>query len=216
MDFLRRRVLFVIIIYGLYYTGIFLWFKAEIFEDLYYLLYLAIFYLSGIADTFIRPVETEKKEEGSFVIFILFLFMAAPFLLILAILEQETLYEWRNQVISIIGVIVYFFAAMLVLSSRINLGKQATGVLVIREEHDLITTGIYKYVRHPMYGGVLIGVIGFGLVAHSIIVFLITFLLYLWIFNNRAKHEEEILLNEFGDKFQEYITNSKKFIPFIY
>ena len=67
-----------------------------------------------------------------------------------------------------------------------------------------------------MYGGTLIGVIGFGLVTHSIIVFLITFFLYLWIFSARAKHEERLLIDEFGEGYQEYMAKSKKFIPFIY
>ena len=102
------------------------------------------------------------------------------------------------------------------LFSRYSLGKQATPTLVIIDDHQLITRGIYKYVRHPIYGGSIIGLIGFGLVTQSILVSISIFVLYFKILNDRAKYEEKILADEFGDEYIEYMKNSKKLIPFVY
>ncbi|MHA1675363.1 MAG: methyltransferase family protein [Promethearchaeota archaeon] len=89
-------------------------------------------------------------------------------------------------------------------------------MLVIRENHELITTGIYKFVRHPIYGAGIIGVIGFVLVVQAIFIPIITIILYFKILNDRAKYEEQMLIGEFGSDYEEYIANSKRFIPFIF
>ena len=103
----------------------------------------------------------------------------------------------------------------MLLVARRTLGKQATGILVIREDHKLITTGIYKYARHPIYGAGLIGILGYILVVQAIFLPLLMFGLYFKVFFERVKYEEKILIEEFGQEYEEYRTTSKKFIPFI-
>ncbi|OLS23157.1 MAG: hypothetical protein HeimC2_27750 [Candidatus Heimdallarchaeota archaeon LC_2] len=170
-------------------------------------------YTGGIIDTIIRPIEEEKKGQGNFEKYLVILFLLNPFVLIGAVVEVEY-YGWRNDILSVIGLIVYFFAVTMLVFSRINLGKQATGILVIRDTHELITNGIYKYVRHPIYGSVIFGFVGFILITQSLLVSMISFVVYFKILNNRAIYEEELLINEFGDEYREYMKKSKKFIPF--
>ncbi|MFW9853953.1 MAG: methyltransferase family protein [Candidatus Thorarchaeota archaeon] len=93
------------------------------------------------------------------------------------------------------------------------MGRQGTGTLVVRENHELVTTGLYKYLRHPMYSGTLFGVIGFALISQSIFVSLITFVLNLWIFKKRLKYEEDLLEKAFGEKYQKYKASSYRLIP---
>ena len=125
-------------------------------------------------------------------------------------------YGWRMEIIAIIGLAIYAVGIFMLLVSRRTLGKQATGILVIRENHELITTGIYKYVRHPIYGAGLIGIIGFVLVVQAIVIPTITIVLYFKIFYDRAKYEEKILIGEFGSEYEDYMTKTKRFIPFIF
>ena len=187
----------------------------EIFQDTYYLIYLILLYFGGIVDTFIRPIETEKKEEGNFKKFIGLLFLISPFIMMGSVWEVNQ-YGWRMEIIAIIGLVIYAVGILMSLVSRITLGKQATGILVIRENHELITTGIYKYVRHPIYGASLIGVIGFGLVVQAIVIPIFTIILFFKIFYDRAKFEEQILIGEFGSEYEQYMAKTKRFIPFIF
>lgn len=83
----------------------------------------------------------------------------------------------------------------------------------IKKHHELITSGIYAYIRHPIYAGMILSYIGLELVAQS----------YLWISvlglfvaaYSQGRREEKILLVNFGNAYQEYLKKSKMLIPFI-
>ncbi|MHA2094567.1 MAG: methyltransferase family protein, partial [Candidatus Hodarchaeales archaeon] len=216
MDFdtVLRKALFIMFFYVIYYNLVFFLLKPVIFQDFFFITYITILYLAGIIDTLIRPLEKEKREEGNYVSFIVFLFLINPFLLVLAIEENNILFDTRLDALSWIGLFVYLLAAIVVVMARVNLGKQGTGILVVREDHELITTGLYKLLRHPMYSGTLLGVIGFAFVTQSIFVSLITFVLYFWIFKERLKYEEKLLEETFGEKYQKYKESSYRLIPF--
>jgi protein-S-isoprenylcysteine O-methyltransferase Ste14 len=87
--------------------------------------------------------------------------------------------------------------------------------LVIREGHQLITHGIYRFVRHPMYLGVILVVSGLPVYAASLHVFF-AMLVLIPIILIRITLEEKLLLEEFQDAYQEYRETTKKLIPFIY
>jgi protein-S-isoprenylcysteine O-methyltransferase Ste14 len=137
-------------------------------------------------------------------------------LFVFAVEENNILFDLRLDVLSWFGLFVYFLAALIIVLSRLNLGKQGTGTLVVREDHDLITTGLYKYLRHPMYSGTLLGVVGFAFVTQSIFISLITLIFYFWIFKERIKYEETILEETFGEKYLKYKESSYRLIPFLY
>ncbi|MCE7733765.1 MAG: isoprenylcysteine carboxylmethyltransferase family protein [Candidatus Heimdallarchaeota archaeon] len=214
MSVFLQKLLFIVVVYIVYYTGVFYFIKPDIFRDTYYLTYLILLYAGGIIDTIIRPIEEEKKEEGNFEKYIVLLFLLSPFFLIGAVVEAEY-YGWRNNIISVIGLIVYFFSVAMLVLSRINLGKQATGILVIRDTHELITNGIYKYVRHPIYASAIFGIVAFILITQSVLVSMVLFVVYFKILNDRAIYEEELLIKEFGDEYKKYMEKSKKYIPFL-
>jgi protein-S-isoprenylcysteine O-methyltransferase Ste14 len=86
---------------------------------------------------------------------------------------------------------------------------------VIREDHQLITHGIYSLSRHPIYFGVLIAIMGLPVLAQSLYGFLVLSLL-IPIFLNRIRMEEELLAEEFGDAYRTYKEATKKLIPFVY
>jgi protein-S-isoprenylcysteine O-methyltransferase Ste14 len=79
---------------------------------------------------------------------------------------------------------------------------------------ELIETGIYKYIRHPLYGSLLFLTWGIyfknttpGLLIISVIS---TILLYL-----TARFEEKENITYFGEKYRDYIKKSKMFVPFL-
>ena len=84
-----------------------------------------------------------------------------------------------------------------------------------REEHKLITHGIYKYVRHPGYfGWFLWSVGGQVLLCNPLCVLLFT--AWSWyFFNDRIPYEEEQLVKLFGQSYRDYKSRTPTYIPFI-
>mmetsp|Transcript_24916 Transcript_24916/g.61648 ORF Transcript_24916/g.61648 Transcript_24916/m.61648 type:complete len:262 (-) Transcript_24916:854-1639(-) len=74
--------------------------------------------------------------------------------------------------------------------------------------------GIYKYVRHPMYSGLLIASFGLALATKSIERLVLCGLLF-WILENKANYEERQLVDTFQD-YEQYAQETNKFFPFIY
>jgi protein-S-isoprenylcysteine O-methyltransferase Ste14 len=87
--------------------------------------------------------------------------------------------------------------------------------LMIREDHQLITHGVYGIVRHPIYLGVLIAVMGPPVYAPSLRGFLVMLLL-IPIFLFRIKMEEDMLAEHFGDGYEAYRKATRQLIPFFY
>jgi len=124
---------------------------------------------------------------------------------------------FKNLSIQIIGFILVVLGFIEGVSARKILDDNWTDSFEyqIKERHELITKGIYKYVRHPIYGGILIMVNGALIVAGSSAVILYFVTMFL-IIESYAGREEKLLTKHFGKKYIEYMKTTKKFIPFIY
>ena len=116
---------------------------------------------------------------------------------------------------SVIGLALLATGLTIQLVSQITLGRLYSSTLVIKEGHQLITHGIYRFVRHPIYLGVLVGFYGITVYASSLYGFLVTSL-QIPIFLNRIRLEEKLLTEEFQDSHQRYKETTRKLIPFIY
>ena len=100
--------------------------------------------------------------------------------------------------------------------AQITLYRSYSATLVIRENHKLITHGIYRFVRNPIYMGGIIGVVlGIPVYCSSFYGFLIMLVL-IPILLNRIRMEESLLTEEFGDEHRKYKASVRKLIPFIY
>ncbi|HEX8964898.1 MAG TPA: isoprenylcysteine carboxylmethyltransferase family protein [Patescibacteria group bacterium] len=84
----------------------------------------------------------------------------------------------------------------------------------IKQKQTLITTGIYKYIRHPIYIGLFLVLIGAELIAQSLL--FLSFLVMIFPFYIQAKREEKLLINYFGEAYKSYKRHTKMFIPFIW
>ncbi len=87
--------------------------------------------------------------------------------------------------------------------------------LQIVEDQKLVTDGVYKYVRHPLYLGDLFRNYGFVLIFSSMygLAFMVLANIFLLA---RINMEENMLIDAFGDEYRDYIQRTRKLIPFIY
>jgi protein-S-isoprenylcysteine O-methyltransferase Ste14 len=92
------------------------------------------------------------------------------------------------------------------------LGAMWSAQLQLREQHHLVTTGPYARIRHPLYTAMCIWSTGVALVTAN------------WIFVAlavmvvagsciRAPREEQMMIEQFGDEYREYIKRTGKFLP---
>jgi protein-S-isoprenylcysteine O-methyltransferase Ste14 len=96
--------------------------------------------------------------------------------------------------------------------ARWHLGSNWSGVVTLKEGHELIRTGPYRSIRHPIYTGMLLAVIGTALAlgeARGIL----SFLIILAAFYQKARREESFLSEEFGANFMEHCKHTGMFLP---
>lgn len=88
--------------------------------------------------------------------------------------------------------------------------------LTIKPDHQLIETGIYRQIRHPIYLSYLLLFTGYCLMIGSIwSLILLALVCFVW-FGNRIKIEEDMLENKFGEEYKAYKQKTKKLLPFVY
>jgi protein-S-isoprenylcysteine O-methyltransferase Ste14 len=127
--------------------------------------------------------------------------------------QPENLYLLSAQ--KILGLALYVVGLTTAIVAQITLWRFYSSTLVIREDHQLITHGIYRFTRHPVYLGVIIALIGVPVFTSSLYG-LLTMSVLIPIFLNRIRMEERLLSEEFGDAHRRYKETTSKLIPFIY
>jgi protein-S-isoprenylcysteine O-methyltransferase Ste14 len=120
-----------------------------------------------------------------------------------------------NLVLMGIGVGMIFLGLIIRIVAMGTLKKNFSNRLRIREGHTLVTNGIYHWIRHPAYLGLILIVLGIPVLLSSVLGFLVMFLVVPLLLH-RIKLEEAMLIGQFGAKYEEYMSQSKRLIPFLY
>jgi protein-S-isoprenylcysteine O-methyltransferase len=116
---------------------------------------------------------------------------------------------------SIVGLALIAVGLPITLIAHFTLRRFYSSTLVIRADHRLITHGIYRHTRHPIYLGAIMVCIGLP-VSVSSLYGLLTMSALIPIILNRIRMEERMLTEEFGDAYQTYREATRKLVPFIY
>lgn len=118
--------------------------------------------------------------------------------------------------LTIFSGILAFASVWLGLSAVKTLGKQWNIKAQIIEGHELITTGPYKIVRHPIYSALfgLLIVTGYSMTLLWAFIIAIVFYFIGTIFRTRV--EEQLLIQHFGDQYEKYKKKVPAIIPYIY
>lgn len=116
---------------------------------------------------------------------------------------------------NIVGLILFLCGLTTALIAVGTLRRFYSSTLVTRKDHQLITHGVYRFTRHPIYLGVIVACMGVSMYALSWFGFA-TMSALIPIFLNRIRIEERMLSEEFGDDYRAYQETTSKLIPFIY
>jgi protein-S-isoprenylcysteine O-methyltransferase Ste14 len=123
-------------------------------------------------------------------------------------LTVEDIVRWLGVFFSALGFALVFW-------SGLALGRQYSADVTIQKEHHLITSSIYRYIRHPRYLGVIALSIGISLAFRSWIGLLAS-IVFTAVLVFRIRDEETAMHKEFGSEWESYCLRSWRLIPYIY
>jgi protein-S-isoprenylcysteine O-methyltransferase Ste14 len=158
----------------------------------------------------------DRWQEGAFILFGLRLSGLPWFIGCIIWMIDPALMAWSSVPIPLwlrwCGFILVAIWGILFVWTFQTLGKNLTDTVVTRQEHTLVTTGPYRYVRHPFYLSFLIAVIGGSIVTANWYLFLSSLLPFVFLVA-RTRIEEEKLVERFGDEYRQYMAKTGRFWP---
>jgi protein-S-isoprenylcysteine O-methyltransferase Ste14 len=158
----------------------------------------------------------DRRQEGWFILATLRPVGVASMVGLLAYVIDPAWMAWASVPLPLwlrwTGVGLGVIAGTLLVWTFRSLGRNLTDTVVTRREHTLVTTGPYRWVRHPFYGSVALSVLANSLVAANAFLFVSGSLVLalLWI---RTRKEEANLVARFGDAYRQYASRTGRFVP---
>ena len=112
-----------------------------------------------------------------------------------------------------IGISLLVLSLLLFWRSHADLGRNWSPSLQLREEHQLVTRGVYKYIRHPMYASELLWIAAQALLLRNRIAGLSGAASFLPLYVLRVPREERMMLERFGEEYRDYMDRTGRVIP---
>lgn len=183
----------------------------------------AIIFIAGVTIGVYFRYQSEKSgerlswaEEGLAVMVLLRLAGLLGWLSLIVYLLNPAWMQWSAVPLPAwlrwLGVVTAVLSLPLMYWLFRSIGRNITQTVKTRKEHQLVTTGPYRWVRHPLYsvGTLLFG--SFALIAANWFMALATLLGFVMLLV-RLPNEERHLLERFGDEYQEYMKRTGRFVP---
>lgn len=113
-----------------------------------------------------------------------------------------------------LGYGIFILGAVIALIAAINLGKNLTPLPKPKDNAELIQGGLYRFVRHPIYFGVIVLSLGWGVIQQAALVWLYVVVIAIF-FDIKSRKEERWLVGRFAS-YADYQGRVRKLIPWIY
>jgi len=113
-----------------------------------------------------------------------------------------------------LGLVLALSGGLVALAGVISLGTNLTAVPYPREDAILVEKGPFRFVRHPIYSGIILGSCGWGLMTNSLLALLLAMVLFIF-FDVKSRREERWLKEKYAG-YTAYQTRVRKLIPLIY
>lgn len=176
-----------------------------------WMIFLAVWVVAAISTK--RAVYRESRAQRLGYVLLLFVGCYLVFSgrrfgspLNLRLLPANAIIPWLAAVLCVAGLAFSIWA-------RLTLGRNWSGTVTLKEGHELILRGPYRFVRHPIYTGLFAMILATAIAFGHLVAFVGVLLAFVsfWI---KLGYEEKVMLGQFPDQYAAYQKRVKRIIPF--
>src|SRR5215207_3043211 len=187
-------------------------------------IFTAVFFVTLIVEMIIRaPLNRKRRQEKmserhvtSQEITILLLLLLGGFIMPILYAVTDWL-DFANYGLPLwarwLGVVLAGGALFIFWRAHADLGLNWSPTLEIREKHELITRGIYRIIRHPMYASQWLLAIAQPLLLPNWIAGFLNLLVFIPFYLLRVKAEEQMMVESFGEQYRDYMQRTGGVLP---
>ena len=119
----------------------------------------------------------------------------------------------NSPLLGVIGALLVAIGIGLAIFARVHLGRNWGTPMSRKLDPELVTGGPYAFIRHPIYTGIIVAVLGAAVGLSIVFVLLLIVLIPYFIYS--ARREEEFMCEEFGETYRAYMRRTKMLVPFV-
>ena len=119
----------------------------------------------------------------------------------------------HSPILQAVGVILFLSGLALAVWARVHLGRNWGMPMTAKDDPELVTSGPYRLIRHPIYSGILLGVFGTSLATNVDLLIAVGMIGAYFLYS--ATVEERILTRSFPATYPSYKARTKMLIPFV-
>jgi len=158
-----------------------------------------------------RPGNLVKNNRNNIAVALNFIF----FLLLLILLEGVP-GRCQSPVVLATGLLLYSGGLTIRCAAFLHMGNAFIPNVTVRDGGEVRKKGLYRYVRHPGYMGVIMIYAGIALAAGNGAAAFLAVLSSAFVYGRRMNSEERELLRAYGSQYEAYMKSTKKLIPFVF
>jgi protein-S-isoprenylcysteine O-methyltransferase Ste14 len=187
----------------------------DIISDIIVILCLLTLFTAIIINFFESKSNIQKRKKSVVDTGSMTGFFALFYILLRFKIGYFEISELASFILKPLGLIILIMGTYINIKGRIDLGLNWANQVTIYTDQKLITTGIYKYIRHPLYGSIIYMFYGSCLIYPNYLAFLCNTLIFIPFMYYRARQEEKFLIEKFSD-YRDYIKKTGMLFPKIY
>jgi protein-S-isoprenylcysteine O-methyltransferase Ste14 len=128
-------------------------------------------------------------------------------------LRSAQAYQTHSVILGAIGTACVLLGVALAVYARVYLGRNWGMPMSRKEDPELVTDGPYARVRHPIYTGIILAMLG-SAIGESIL-WALPLILFAAYFIHSARREEELMREQFPEQYPDYMRRTKMIVPFV-
>lgn len=190
------------------------------FEEPARLVYAGVAVIDAAYVALVVPNQGKGYQAGQQVVrsqhvaVVLMQLVSIAVLLASAFCDRRGLWVVQAEAIRWLGVLLFTLGVCVLNWATLALGRYFSTEVTLQENHQLVTSGPYRWIRHPRYTGISLFIFGIALVFRSVAgmgLALSMLALLLW----RIHEEEKFMQESFGGVWRDYRARSKKLLPYL-
>jgi protein-S-isoprenylcysteine O-methyltransferase Ste14 len=119
----------------------------------------------------------------------------------------------HNAALAVLGAALFAGGLAVAVWARVNMGRNWGMPMTVKDQPELVTSGPYRLIRHPIYSGILAAVLGTGLAVNLDWLILLAVLGAYFLYS--AKVEEQLMTAQFPAVYPAYRNHTKMLVPFL-